>query len=146
MVSGEIVNFSGRVISFRDIILKFLIERKLKLDLKNKFVFFCGPLILKNKIISCGPTTSKRMEYGIPFLFKLGIKGIIGKGVLKKDIFKNNGYYLIAVGGAGTYTARRIKSFKCISLPELGPEACYEIEFENLPLLVAIDKKGRSVF
>jgi len=144
--NGELINFTGEVIVFRDIVLKKIINKEINLDLKNKFIFFCGPVIINKKVVACGPTTSKRMEYGIPYLFKKGIKGVIGKGELDKNIFKNNGVYFLSVGGAGTYTAKKIVSYEVLALKELGPEAVFKFSIKNLPLLTGIDIKGKSIF
>ena len=54
--------------------------------------------------------------------------------------------YFAATGGAGALIARCIRSCSIVAFPELGPEAIYRLEVENLPLVVAIDAAGNSLY
>ena len=54
--------------------------------------------------------------------------------------------YFAATGGAGALIARCIRACSVVAFPELGPEAIYRLEVENLPLVVAIDAAGNSLY
>ena len=53
--------------------------------------------------------------------------------------------YLMAVGGAAYLVAQAIKAAKVVAFPELGMEAVYEFELEDMPVTVAVDHSGESV-
>lgn len=41
---------------------------------------------------------------------------------------------------------KRVKSARVLAFEDLGPEAIYEIEVEEFPLIVAIDSEGNTIF
>src|SRR5690625_5792285 len=51
----------------------------------------------------------------------------------------------MAVGGAEYLVAQAIKSAQVHGFPELGMEAIYEFEVEDMPVTVAVDSRGESV-
>ena len=51
----------------------------------------------------------------------------------------------MAVGGAAYLVAQAIKGSEVVAFPELGMEAIYEFELEDMPVTVAVDCKGESV-
>jgi fumarate hydratase class I len=53
--------------------------------------------------------------------------------------------YLMAVGGAAYLVAQAIKSAQVLGFPELGMEAIYEFEVQDMPVTVAVDVNGESV-
>ena len=53
--------------------------------------------------------------------------------------------YLMAVGGAAYLVAQAIKASRVVAFPELGMEAVYEFELEDMPVTVAVDSLGESV-
>src|SRR5450759_4160378 len=75
--------------------------------------------------------------------------GMIGKAERGKDgigAIRNHGaVYLIAIGGAAYLVSKAIRSAKVIAFADLGMEAIYEFEVENMPVTVTVDAKGRSV-
>jgi len=75
---------------------------------------------------------------------------MIGKGGRSPQvvdaIIKQGGLYLIAVGGVAALLARCILSSHVVAYDELGAEAVRRLEIENMPLIVAIDSMGNSVF
>ena len=52
---------------------------------------------------------------------------------------------LMAVGGAAYLVSQAIKSSRVVGFPELGMEAIYEFELEDMPVAVAVDSRGESV-
>jgi fumarate hydratase class I len=51
----------------------------------------------------------------------------------------------MAVGGAAYLVAKAIKSAKVVGFADLGMEAIYEFDVENMPVTVAVDSSGTSV-
>jgi fumarate hydratase class I len=62
-----------------------------------------------------------------------------------ESIRKHGAVYLIAVGGAAYLVSRAIRSAKVVAFADLGMEAIYEFEVEDMPVTVAVDTRGRSV-
>ena len=52
---------------------------------------------------------------------------------------------MIAVGGAAYLVSRAIKSSKVLAFADLGMEAIYEFEVEDMPVTVAVDSSGTSL-
>jgi fumarate hydratase class I len=53
--------------------------------------------------------------------------------------------YLVAVGGAAYLVSRAITASRVVAFPELGMEAIYEFEVQDMPVSVAVDTQGNSV-
>ena len=53
--------------------------------------------------------------------------------------------YLMAVGGAAYLVAQAIKAARVVGFAELGMEAIYEFELDEMPVTVAVDSSGESV-
>lgn len=144
---NELIYLSGTIYSARDAahkILKDLIKKgkTLPFDLKNQIIYYSGPILDKNnKIISFGPTTSKRMDdFTLPLL-KMGVSGFIGKGnrsqFITKSIKKYNAIYFCAVGGCGALYAKCVKKSCLVAYPELGSEAIIKYKIDRMPLFVS---------
>ncbi|MFY9379638.1 MAG: fumarate hydratase C-terminal domain-containing protein, partial [Acutalibacteraceae bacterium] len=54
--------------------------------------------------------------------------------------------YLCAVGGAGALASKCINKCEVIAFEDLGCESVKRLEFENFPLIVAIDSQGNTLF
>jgi fumarate hydratase subunit beta len=155
--AGEEVQFSGTIYTCRDQAHKRLVEtikagKRLPIDLKGQMIYYCGPTKTPpGKVIgSCGPTTSSRMDEFTPALLKAGLKGMIGKGrrspEVIKAIKKYKAVYFLTYAGCGALLNQYIKSARCVAYPQLGPEAIYELEVRNFPLIVGVDSRGKDVF
>lgn len=155
--AGDEVLISGTIYAARDAAHKKFIElikhgKALPFDIKNQIIYYTGPAPAKPGTVigSAGPTTSSRMDIYTPQLLKLGLRGMIGKGNRNKEvndaIRKYKAVYFLVVGGAGALIAKTIKKAELVAFPELGPEALLRLEVENLPVFVAIDSKGKSIF
>ncbi len=154
---GEKILLSGLVYTARDQAHKRLVEeitqgKKLSFDPKGKFIYYCGPTKTpKGKTIgSCGPTTSSRMDEYTPALLKAGIKAMIGKGrrseEVRNAINKYTSVYFLTYAGCGALLSKYVKKAKPAAYKDLGPEAIYELEVEDFPLIVGIDAKGRNIY
>lgn len=148
---------SGTIYTARDAaherIVKMLDEcGKVPFELKNSAIYYCGPTPAKpGEIIgACGPTTSARMDVFTPKMLDEGVKILIGKGVRSKNVCdsikKNKAVYMAATGGVAALLSKTVKSCELIAFGDLGPEAIYKLEIENMPLIVAIDSEGNDIF
>ena len=148
---GDEVLLTGTIYAMRDAAHKRMLEeKKLPLDLSGQIIYYMGPTPARpgKPSGSCGPTTSARMDKYTPAIIeKSGIIGIIGKGARSTETraaMKGKVVYFIAYSGLGALIAKSIRSSKMVCYKDLGAEAVYKLEVENLPLIVAqgLDGKG----
>jgi fumarate hydratase subunit beta len=155
--SGDIVSITGKIYTARDAAHKeiaALMEagKKPPFDFEGQVVFYAGPAPAKpgRPIGSVGPTTAGRMDLYAPMLISKGLKIMIGKGLRSKEvvdaIVNYRGIYFAAIGGVAALMAKRVKSAKLIAFEELGTEAVRELEVEKLPVIVAIDSRGKNIY
>ena len=155
--AGDEVLLTGPVYTGRDAAHKRLMalldeSAPLPFPLADGVIYYCGstPAPEGLPIGACGPTTSSRMDPYTPRLYALGLCATIGKG--ERDaatcdaICRNGGVYLCAIGGAGALIARHVRSAEVIAFADLGCEAIKRLEIEDLPLFVAEDCHGGSLF
>ena len=121
-------------------------------DFTNRFIYYVGPVDpIKGEIVGpAGPTTANRMDkFSDLMLGQMGLLGMIGKaerGQATVDVIKQNkSVYLIAVGGAAFLVSKAIRSARTVAFEDLGMEAIYEFEVEDMPVTVAVDSEGDSV-
>ncbi|HBK85567.1 MAG TPA: Fe-S-containing hydro-lyase [Firmicutes bacterium] len=155
--AGDNVLITGNIYTGRDAAHKRLIElladgKELPIDLNGQFIYYVGPSPAKpgHVVGSAGPTTSYRMEPYTPTLLKLGLKGMIGKGALSKEVveaMKENGaVYFGAVGGAAALISKAIKKAEVVCYEDLGAEAIHKFYVEKFPVTVVIDSKGNNLY
>lgn len=155
--AGDRVLLSGVVYTSRDAAHKRIFAAlkngdKLPYDLDGAAIYYAGPTPAPEGLAigSCGPTTSGRMDPYAPALLDAGLVAMIGKGGRSDSvcdaICRNNAVYLCAIGGAGALASKCIKSCKVIAYEDLGCESVKKLEFENFPLIVAIDCNGGNLF
>ncbi len=154
---GEEVRLTGVIYTARDQAHKRLCAllsegQPLPLELKGAVIYFAGPTPPPpgKPVGSAGPTTSGRMDAFSPALIAAGLPGMIGKGTRAPEVIEamkqHGAVYFAATGGAGALIAQCIKTSTCIAYPELGPEAIYRMDVEDLPLVVAIDRRGGNLY
>jgi fumarate hydratase subunit beta len=75
---------------------------------------------------------------------------MIGKGARSKevivDIKKYKAVYFLAYAGCGALITEYVKKVTPVAYSDLGPEAIVKLEVKDFPLIVAIDKTGRSIY
>lgn len=155
--SGETILLSGKMLTGRDAAHKRMVDmlnkgEQLPVDLKGRFIYYVGPVDpVRDEVVGpAGPTTATRMDkFTRQILEQTGLLGMIGKserGPAAIDAIKDNkAVYLMAVGGAAYLVAQAIKKAKVLAFPELGMEAIYEFDVEDMPVTVAVDSSGVSV-
>jgi len=157
LTAGQKAYLSGKVYTARDAAHKKIVkaienDEKLPFNLKNSTIFYVGPTPTRkdSSIGAAGPTTSSRMDLYTEELLKCGLSAVIGKGPreskINKSLVEHQAIYFVGIGGAGALLAKSIKKTKLIAFPELGPEAIYLMEIENMPLYVGLDLRGRDIY
>jgi len=151
--AGDLLELSGTVAAARDAAHRLMTETGIiPFDIKTIPVFYTGPTPAPPGMASgsCGPTTSSRMEPFIPEMLQRGMKLVIGKGNMSettRELFqKYQAVYLAAPGGAGALSATKAVSREVIAWEHLGPEAVSLIKFHRLPVFVAWDLHGGSIY
>jgi len=149
--AGDKISLSGTIFTARDKAHIFLLENNFD-KIRNSIIYHCGPIInvRDNVVVAAGPTTSSRMNPYTPRLIdKYNIRAIIGKGGMNKDVLsalKGRAVYFAAVGGAGLVYAKNMK-VKNVYKQEFGmPEAIWELEVKDFPVIVAMDSNGKSIY
>ncbi len=154
---GDRVLLSGTVFTARDAAHKRICAmidngEDLPFEINGASIYYAGPTPTPNNmsIGSCGPTTSSRMDKFAPMLLDMGLSSMIGKGPRNANvcdaIVRNKAVYFCAIGGAGALASKCIKSCDVIAFNDLGCESVKKLEFENFPLIVAIDSNGGNLF
>jgi len=155
--AGDVVHLSGPMYTARDAAhqrLMNLIEagEPLPIRLEEQVIYYCGPTPAPpgRPIGAAGPTTSYRMDDYAPELYRLGLKGTIGKGNrsarVRTALRSYNAVYFVAVGGAGALLSQAIKSAQVVAYEDLGPEAIRLLQVEQFPAIVGYDAHGGSAF
>ncbi|MBK9325562.1 MAG: fumarate hydratase [Thiobacillaceae bacterium] len=156
--AGEQLLLTGKLLTGRDAAHKKLADlvkngQPLPVDFHNRFIYYVGPVdpVRDEAVGPAGPTTATRMDKFTDLMLgeRVGLIGMVGKSERGPEaiasIKAHAGVYCIAVGGAAYLVAKAIKAAKVLAFPELGMEAIYEFDVENMPVTVAVDSTGNSV-
>jgi fumarate hydratase subunit beta len=83
-------------------------------------------------------------------LLRKGLSSTIGKGRRSKEVIqairKNGAVYFLAYAGCGALITKYVKKARTVAYKDLGPEAILRLEVKDLPLIVGVDSKGRSIY
>ncbi|MGL4825995.1 MAG: fumarate hydratase [Vibrionaceae bacterium] len=156
---GETLLLSGKILTGRDAAHRRIQERLQQglglpdgVDFTNRFIYYVGPVdaVREEAVGPAGPTTSTRMDkYTEMMLGQAGIIGMIGKAERGQktvnSIKEHQGVYLIAVGGAAYLVAKAIKKARVVAFADLGMEAIYEFDVQDMPVTVAVDPLGNNI-
>jgi len=154
---GQKLLLNGKMLTGRDAAHKRIADmlakgEQLPVDFTNRVIYYVGPVDpVRDEVVGpAGPTTATRMDkFTRTMLEKTGLISMIGKserGPVAIDAIKdNNSAYLMAVGGAAYLVAKAIKSAKVVGFADLGMEAIYEFDVQDMPVTVAVDSTGTSV-
>lgn len=154
---GETLLLNGKLLTGRDAAHKRMVEmlqrgEPLPVDFNNRFIYYVGPVDpVRDEIVGpAGPTTATRMDkFTRQMLEQTGLLGMVGKaerGQLAIDAIRDNqAVYLMAVGGAAYLVSKAIKAAKVVAFDDLGMEAIYEFDVQDMPVTVAVDVNGTSV-
>lgn len=153
---GEKLLLSGKLLTGRDAAHRRIAGmvkqgERLPVEFANRFIYYVGPVDpVEGEVVGpAGPTTSTRMDDYTDMMLDQGLLGMIGKAERGDDaidsIRRHGSAYLIAVGGAAYLVSRAIKRARVVAFEDLGMEAIFEFEVDEMPVTVAVDAKGESV-
>ena len=154
---GQTLLLSGKLLTGRDAAhkrIQDMLEKgeKLPTDFTNRVIYYVGPVDpVRDEVVGpAGPTTSTRMDkFTEMMLAKTGLIAMVGKAergpVAIDAIRKHKAAYLMAVGGAAYLVSKAIRKSRVVGFADLGMEAIYEFEVEDMPVTVAVDANGTSV-
>src|SRR3990167_4719340 len=153
---GQTLLLNGKMLTGRDAAHKRIQDmlakgEKLPVDFTNRVIYYVGPVdpVRDEAVGPAGPTTATRMDkFTDMMLEKTGLISMIGKAergpVAIESIKKHKSAYLMAVGGAAYLVSKAIKSAKVVGFEDLGMEAIYEFDVQDMPVTVAVDAGGTS--
>jgi fumarate hydratase class I len=154
---GDTLLLSGKMLTGRDAAHKRIQDmlargEKLPVDFTNRVIYYVGPVDpVRDEVVGpAGPTTATRMDkFTEMMLAQTGLIAMIGKAergpVAIDAIRKHRSAYLMAVGGAAYLVAKAIRGAKVVGFADLGMEAIYEFDVQDMPVTVAVDSNGTSV-
>lgn len=156
--TGETVLLSGKILTGRDAAHKRIKEMLDSgqglpegVDFENRFIYYVGPVdAVGDEVVGpAGPTTSTRMDkFTDMMLEQTGLAGMIGKAergpATVESIKQHKSVYLMAVGGAAYLVAKAIKKARVVAFEDLGMEAIYEFDVQDMPVTVAVDSTGEN--
>ena len=154
---GQTLLLSGKMLTGRDAAhkrIQDMLEKgeKLPTDFTNRVIYYVGPVDpVRDEVVGpAGPTTSTRMDkFTDTMLGKTGLIAMVGKAergpAAIESIKKHKAAYLMAVGGAAYLVSKAIRKSRVVGFADLGMEAIYEFEIEDMPVTVAVDSNGTSV-
>ena len=155
--AGDQVLYTGTVYTARDAAHARLIElmdrgEELPFDIRDAIIYYAGPAPAKPGMVmgSVGPTTAYRMDPYAPRLLDAGQRAMIGKGARGQAVIdamkRNDAVYFAAVGGIAALMAQSVKDVQLVCYEDLGTEAIRLLTVEDMPLTVAIDCQGNSIY
>ena len=155
--AGDQVLYTGKVYTARDAAHARLIElmdrgEDMPFDIRDAIIYYAGPAPAKPGMVmgSVGPTTAYRMDPYAPRLLDAGQRAMIGKGARGQAVIdamkRNDAVYFAAVGGIAALMAQSVKDVRLVCYEDLGTEAIRLLTVEDMPLTVAIDCQGNSIY
>ncbi|WP_018240780.1 fumarate hydratase [Ensifer sp. BR816] len=154
---GETLLLSGKMLTGRDAAHKRMVDlidagKPLPVDLRGRVIYYVGPVrAVRDEVVGpAGPTTSSRMDgFTEKMLAETGLIAMVGKAergpATIESIVKHKTPYLIAVGGAAYLISKSIKAARLVAFEDLGMEAIYEFEVQDMPVIMAVDVEGNSI-
>jgi fumarate hydratase class I len=154
---GDRLLLNGKMLTGRDAAHKRIQDmlargEPLPVDFRGRVIYYVGPVDpVRDEVVGpAGPTTATRMDkFTDMMLEQTGLIAMVGKAergpAAIQSIAKHKAAYLMAVGGAAYLVSRAIKGARVVGFADLGMEAIYEFEVQDMPVTVAVDATGESV-
>ena len=154
---GQTLLLNGKMLTGRDAAhqrIQTMLAKgeSLPVSFRNRVIYYVGPVdpVRDEAVGPAGPTTATRMDkFTEMMLGETGLISMVGKAergpVAIEAIKKHKAAYLMAVGGAAYLVSKAIKKSKVVGFADLGMEAIYEFEVQDMPVTVAVDSQGTSV-
>ncbi|MFG1285790.1 fumarate hydratase [Xanthobacter versatilis] len=153
---GQKLLLSGRMLTGRDAAHQRLTDMlkagtPLPVSLDGRVIYYVGPVdpVGDEAVGPAGPTTSTRMDRYTDAILGTGLLAMVGKAERGPQaieaIARHRAAYLVAVGGAAYLVSKAIKAARVVAFEDLGMEAIYEFEVEDMPVTVAVSAAGQSI-
>jgi fumarate hydratase class I len=154
---GQTLLLNGKLLTGRDAAHKRIQDmlargETLPVDFHGRVIYYVGPVDpVRDEVVGpAGPTTATRMDkFTDMMLSQTGLLAMVGKAERGPEaiesIRQHRSAYLMAVGGAAYLVAKAIRQAKVVAFADLGMEAVYEFEVQDMPVTVAVDAGGTSV-
>ncbi|MES0063505.1 fumarate hydratase [Mesorhizobium sp. M0041] len=154
---GETLLLSGKMLTGRDAAHGRMVDlidagKPLPVDLRGRVIYYVGPVrAVRDEVVGpAGPTTSSRMDaFAEKILAEAGLFAMLGKAergpAAIESIVRHRTPYLIAVGGAAYLISKSIKAARIVAFEDLGMEAIYEFDVQDMPVIMAVDVEGNSI-
>jgi fumarate hydratase class I len=153
---GDRLLLNGKMLTGRDAAHKRIKDmldagEPLPVEFAGRVIYYVGPVdpVGEEVVGPAGPTTATRMDKFTRMMLEQGLLAMVGKaerGPMAIEAIKDHkSAYLMAVGGAAYLVAKAIKGSKVVGFHDLGMEAIYEFEVQDMPVTVAVDSEGQSV-
>ena len=154
---GQTLLLNGKMLTGRDAAHKRIADmlakgEPLPVDFTNRVIYYVGPVdpVRDEAVGPAGPTTATRMDkFTETMLSQTGLIAMVGKaerGPAAIEAIRAHGSaYLMAVGGAAYLVSKAIRSARVVGFEDLGMEAIYEFDVQDMPVTVAVDASGESV-
>ncbi len=157
--SGDVVYVSGTMFTARDDAHRRYVKNNIlpETELQGTALYHAGPIVSTQDgntydMVSCGPTTSMRMEkFEAEFIKKSGVRLIVGKGGMGNDTAKAcadfGAVHCVFPGGCAVVAAKCVEEISCVEWLDLGmPEALWVLKVKEFgPLIVNIDTHGGNL-
>lgn len=120
--------------------------------LNGQTIFYAGPTpaAAGRPFGAIGPTTSSRMDFAAPALYRAGVAATLGKGKRNQQVHdacvQAKAVYFVTVGGAAAFLAKCVESSTTLGYSNLGTEALRRIEVVDFPVFVGIDVLGNDIY
>jgi fumarate hydratase class I len=153
---GDRLLLNGKMLTGRDAAHKRIQDmlsrgEQLPVEFAGRVIYYVGPVdpVGEEIVGPAGPTTATRMDKFTRMMLEQGLLAMVGKaerGPMAIDAIRDHkSAYLMAVGGAAYLVAKAIKGSQVVGFHDLGMEAIYEFEVQDMPVTVAVDGDGQSV-
>ncbi len=154
---GQTLLLNGKMLTGRDAAHKRIADMLAKgdplpVDFTNRVIYYVGPVDpVRDEVVGpAGPTTATRMDkFTDMMLAQTGLIAMVGKAergpAAIEAIRQHRSAYLMAVGGAAYLVAKAIRGARVVGFEDLGMEAIYEFDVQDMPVTVAVDAGGESV-
>lgn len=155
--AGDTVLIDGPMYTGRDAAHKRLAAliaagEPLPVDIAGETIYYVGPAPAPPGYVvgAAGPTTSYRMDAYTPALLRMGLRGMIGKGMRSAEVIdamrETGAVYFGATGGAAALLAKSVKQAQVVCYADLGTEAIHRFVVEDFPAVVLIDSTGQNLY
>lgn len=149
---GDIISLTGCIYCGRDAVLPKIVELYSRGKLADHDINLNGSLIFHTAVspAGIGPTSSNKLEIeeSIAPLSQAGVKIHLGKGKICKetvDVLHQYNSIFAVVPPVTALLQSKVRNIELAAFPEEGMEAFYQIEVDEMPMIVAA-AHGKTIY